>query len=126
MGLFRSICSSVIRRLVYVSLRSRVPVHAGPTAAELSVFFADPANFANLDTKQLFARLGPSHQFDDWDWGRFVYTWKSRGLWVRVGIQGNSHINYVVFTSRHNKKTIEKVAWQRPVNECSPLYQELL
>jgi hypothetical protein len=103
-----------------------VPIRAGPTAAELCTFFADPANFVDLDTNQLFARLGPSHQFDDWDWGRFVHTWKSRGLWVRVGIQGNSQINYVIFASRHKRKAIEEVVWQRPDDGRSSLYQELL
>jgi hypothetical protein len=107
-------------------LRVVVPTPASPSAAELRAFFADPANFINLDTTQLFARLGPSHQYDDWDWGRFVHTWKSRELWVRVGVQGNARINYVVFAYRHKRKTIEDVVWQRPDDGRPSLYQELL
>jgi hypothetical protein len=103
-----------------------VPVRGGPTAVELSAFFTDFANFADLDTEQLFARLGPSHRFDDWDWGRFVHTWQSRELWVRVGIQGNSRINYVIFVHRHKKKPIEELVWQRLDDGRSSIYQELL
>jgi hypothetical protein len=86
------------------------------SAEQLRAFFREPANFANRPVDELFAALGPSHQYDDWDWGRLVYDWRHPEACFRVVTQAGRVMSVYLLefddTSRFG--TGIETVWERP------------
>jgi hypothetical protein len=85
----------------------------GASTERLRTFFSDPVNFRDKSIDELVQELGIWQGYDDWDWGRFFYTWRRRGFCVTVATQGSS-IRYVVFANPRDEYGSEDMIWERP------------
>jgi hypothetical protein len=61
---------------------------ATPEAAE--AFFRDAGNFSRLSVDDILDILGRPADYDDWDLGRLVYTWRNADRCLRIYTQGAS------------------------------------
>ncbi|WP_374581148.1 hypothetical protein [Pseudoduganella sp.] len=51
-------------------------------------FFRDPANFVGVPIERIFAQVGRPLDYDDWDWGRLVYDWRTARSRIRLVTRG--------------------------------------
>jgi hypothetical protein len=66
---------------------SDVPPPAGSAIAspeQAEAFFRDPRNCSGKSLEQIFDILGQPADYDDWDLGRLVYTWRNAHRCVRI------------------------------------------
>ena len=87
---------------------------ATPEAAE--AFFRDTRNFSRLSVEQILDILGRPADYDDWDLGRLVYTWRNADRCLRIYTQG-ARLQSVVLMDPVNTPRFGaplEVIWEKP------------
>jgi len=93
----------------------------GASAEVLRTYFSDSANFSDKSIEQLVQELGWWQEDDDWDFGRFFYTWIRPGFCVTVAVRSGK-IHYVVFARSRDQYGSDDMVWQR--QESNVVVQE--
>jgi hypothetical protein len=115
------ILSTLIRILFFRTatfLNSRGVKYKGASEEQVRKFFLRPDNFAGRDISHVIGALGRWQDYDDWDWGRFIYWWERPNLYVRVETKSNK-IRRVDFFDPKNASDLAtgKVVWEKAHEE---------
>jgi hypothetical protein len=87
---FPSLRPQIKAETLPLTTEALVKAETPPLTAEALVnYFRNPDNYALQDIKKLVGDVGQWQEYDDWDWGRFVYEWRRPNLRVRVITQSD-------------------------------------
>lgn len=79
-------------------------------------YFRHQENIQNLSLVTVFDELGEPREYDDWDWGRLNYNWRSRDRCVRIytesGVIKAVHLMDPINTPRWGAAL--EVIWEAP------------
>ncbi len=97
----------------YGTKRQVVP----PELAE--AFLRNPVNFYGKWINEIFQILGEPQDYDDWDFGRRVYNWRSAYRCLRIHTEGDSVVAVYLMDPVNTPRWGEaiEVIWEKPANQ---------
>jgi hypothetical protein len=84
--------------LVFIAAAAKPYKAAAPVIYPESVehFFRNSVNFVDVPLDRIFEQVGRPLTYDDWDWGRYVYDWRTEHCRIRAITRGGFVIAVLV------------------------------
>lgn len=114
-------------RLIYfrlfLGLKNILNLRRGCSSRKLRDFFENEENFSGLSARDIAEIVGPWQEYDDWDWGRFLYEWIRPNLCVRLKYKSSTLVMVEFCDPWHRTRFgPREIIWERLPREVGINY----